>query len=298
MKGIYVAIKNYEIHDGDGFRTTVFLKGCPLKCQWCHNPECISFKKEIGYYAEKCKMCGLCQKVCPNNCHTFDNGVHIFNRSNCINCGKCVDVCIHNSLSKFGEEIESSDLVNLLLKDHEFFVNLGGGVTISGGEPLSQGSFTIELAKKLKEKGIHVSIDTSLFVKEEVIKEIAPFVDVFLVDAKAYYKETHIKLTGVDNTLINQNMKVLEELNKKVEIRIPYIPNVNSLEMELIANRLKEYKNISGVKVLPYHFYAKDKYHSLGLEYILDEIKEPTNEEMQNTRNIFKKAGLNVIEDN
>lgn len=298
MKGVYVAIKNYEIHDGDGFRTTVFLKGCPLKCLWCHNPECISFNKEIGYYADKCKMCGLCQQVCPNNCHTFENGVHHFNRSKCNSCGKCVDVCIHNSLSKFGEEIETDDLVNLLIKDYEFFINLGGGITISGGEPLSQGDFVIELSKKLKEKGLHISIDTSLFVNKNILEKIAPYVDVFLVDAKAYYSDTHIKLTGVDNSMINDNMKILEKLNKKVEIRIPYIPNLNSMEMGLIAKKLKEYDNITGVKILPYHFYAKDKYYSLGLDYICEEVLEPTSIEMENAKNIFKNEGLNVIEDN
>lgn len=128
MKGTYVAIKNYEIHDGDGFRTTVFLKGCPLKCLWCHNPECISFKKEIGFYQEKCVNCGLCKDVCPNNCHTFENGVHYFDRSKCVKCGKCVDVCINNCLTSFGIEIESKQLVDLLLKDSQFFNSLGGGV--------------------------------------------------------------------------------------------------------------------------------------------------------------------------
>lgn len=298
MKGIYVAIKNYEIHDGDGLRTTVFLKGCPLKCQWCHNPECISFKKEIGFYEEKCKMCGLCQMVCPNNCHTFENGVHKFNRDICNSCGKCVDVCIHNSLTKFGEEIESDELVNLLLKDYEFFINIGGGITISGGEPLSQYEFVEELAKKLKEKNVHVSIDTSLFVKEDAILKVAPYVDVFLVDVKTYYSTTHLELTGGDNTTIKNNMKLLEKLNKKMEIRIPYIPNLNSNEMTLIAKSLKNYKNIIGVKILPYHYYSKDKYHSLDLKYICEDVLKPTNKEMENVRRIFKDEGLNVIEDN
>ena len=298
MKGIYVAIKNYEIHDGDGFRTTVFLKGCPLKCQWCHNPECISFKKEIGYYEEKCKKCGLCQVVCPNNCHEIKDGVHYFDRTKCNNCGQCVDVCINNCLAKFGEEIEVEDLVKILLKDHQFFVSLGGGVTISGGEPLAQGEFVIELAKKLKENDIHVSIDTSLYCRKEIIEKISPYVDMFLVDAKAYYSETHLKLTGVDNNLINENMNLLQRLNKKVEIRIPYIPNVNSNEMNLIALRLKEYKNIVGVKILPYHFYAKDKYHSLGLDYICEHVNEPSKEEMELAREIFRKQKLKVILDN
>lgn len=298
MKGTYVAIKNYEIHDGDGFRTTLFLKGCPLKCLWCHNPECISFKKEIGFHEDKCKKCELCKLVCPNNCHTFENGKHHFDRTNCTSCGKCVDVCTINALSKFGIESEADELIEKLLKDNEFFINLGGGVTISGGEPLSQPKFLIELVKKLKEKDVHISIDTSLYASEAIIEEISPYVDMFLVDAKAYNSSVHISLTGVGNDVIINNMKLLEKLNKKMEIRIPFVPGLNSSEMEGIANRLVEFKNITGVKVLPYHYFGKDKYSSLGLKYFCEEVKEPSNEEIENARNVFRNKGLFVITDN
>lgn len=298
MKGTYVAIKNYEIHDGDGFRTTLFLKGCPLSCLWCHNPECISFEKEIGFHKDKCKKCGLCKLVCPNNCHIFENGTHIFDRTNCIKCGKCVDVCTNNSLSKFGIEIESDELVNKLIKDNEFFINLGGGVTISGGEPLSQPNFLLELVKKLKEKGVHISIDTSLYANKTIIDEIAPFVDMFLVDAKAYDSNLHKKITGVNNELIVNNMKILDQMNKKMEVRIPFVPGLNSNEMDEIADRLTEFKNITGVKVLPYHYFGKDKYYSLGLDYLCESVKEPSNEEIENARNVFRNKGLFVITDN
>lgn len=298
MKGIYVAIKSYEIHDGDGFRTTVFLKGCPLKCLWCHNPECISFEKEIGFYNEKCINCKLCSLVCPNNCHIFENNNHIFNKTKCISCGKCVDVCTNNALVKFGSEIESDELVANLIKDNDFFIALGGGVTISGGEPLAQPKFLLELVKKLKEKNVNISIDTSLFASKTIIKEIAPYVDMFLVDAKADDAILHTKLTGVSNNLIFDNMKLLEQMNKKMEIRIPYIPGLNDKEMENIANHLVEFKNITGVKILPYHYFGKDKYLSLNINYPCDNVKEPSNEEIEQARKIFKKKGLFVITDN
>lgn len=297
MNGKYVSIKYYEIHDGDGIRTTVFLKGCPLHCKWCHNPECISFKDEIGFYSEKCKNCGLCSIVCPSKAHTMENGVHQFNREKCIQCGKCADVCTNKALSFYGKDISSDNLINLICKDEMFFKSMGGGVTISGGEPLAQPEFTIELAKKIKERGIDVAIDTTLYTTKEIIQKLAPFVDTFLVDAKAAYSSTHKELTGVDNEIIYENIAFLYSLNCKMEIRVPFIPGCNSNEMEEIAKKLSAFGNITAVKVLPYHYYAMDKYKALGLPYSLVGTDAPTSEEIKKARDIFRKYNFLVLEE-
>lgn len=297
MLGKYVSIKFYEIHDGDGVRTTLFLKGCPLHCQWCHNPECISFKNEIVYYEEKCKNCGLCTLVCKKHAHYLENGVHKFDRAKCLGCGECKDICTSKALTFCGKDVTPEDIVAEITKDQ--FVNLGlnGGITISGGEPLGQPEFTIAVAKLLKEKGVNVAIDTTLYTTKEILDRLSLYVDEFLVDAKAGTSETHKKFTGVDNKIIYENMKYLETLGKPMEIRVPYVPKCNSDEMELIAEKLEKLTNITGLKVLPYHSYAKDKYYALGGSYSLEEIETPTEEEIARAKEIFKKHNLQILEE-
>ena len=162
-------IKRFAVHDGDGIRTTVFFKGCPLKCVWCHNPEGIDFKPELAYYENKCINCGECIRVCPNNAHTIEKGVHIFNRKKCTGCGNCEEVCLGNALTLYGEEVTEDELLPKLLEDKEFYENSNGGVTLSGGECLMQSDFCAELLKKLKENGINTAVDTCGFVPQQRI---------------------------------------------------------------------------------------------------------------------------------
>lgn len=288
-------IKRFAVHDGDGIRTTVFFKGCPLKCVWCHNPEGIDFKPERAYYENKCINCGECIRVCPNNAHTIEKGVHIFNRKKCTGCGNCEEVCLGNALTLYGEEVTEDELLPKLLEDKEFYENSNGGVTLSGGECLMQSDFCAELLKKLKENGINTAVDTCGFVPQQAIDKVIPYTDVFLYDMKAYDEDIHIKCTGYSNKLILENIKYIDSCNKAIEVRIPYVPDYNSDQIEKIAVFLKDLNNLTKVRILPYHNYAGSKYTSLAKKNTLP-TQLPTDSEMEDARTILRKYGLKVVE--
>lgn len=294
MKAKIFEIKRFAVHDGDGLRTTVFFKGCPLKCVWCHNPEGLSNNPELAYYEHKCINCGECVSVCPTGAHYFENGTHKFDRSKCIACGKCESVCLGKALTFYGKEYTAKELLPLLLEDKDFYKTSGGGVTLSGGECLLYADFCAELLKKLKENGVNTAVDTSGFVSKTALQKVLPFVDVFLYDIKAYDESVHIKCTGYSNKQILDNLKFLDESGAKIEIRVPYVPNLNDNQIEKIGKFLSEFKNITKVRVLPYHNYAGSKYDSLEIKNTLPKTL-PTNEEVENAVSVLKQYGLNAI---
>lgn len=279
MKGVISDIKRFAVHDGDGIRTTVFLKGCSLKCVWCHNPEGISFKPQLAYYANKCIGCGECVSVCPSNAHKMTDNGHLLDRNLCIACGKCEEKCLGSALTFYGKEITVKELLPILLEDKDFYDTSGGGVTLSGGECLCQADFCAELLKALKEKGINTAVDTCGFVPKDAIDKIMPYTDIFLYDIKAIEEDVHIKCTGHSNKQILENIKYIDSCGKAIEVRIPYVPEFNDNQIEKIALFLKPLKNIKAVKVLPYHNYAGSKYSALGLENNLPPIL-PTDEQI------------------
>lgn len=285
-KGKILEIKRFAVHDGDGIRTTLFLKGCSLGCVWCHNPEGISFKPQLSYIEQKCVGCGECVRVCPFGAHKMENG-HIFDREKCISCGKCEDVCLGAAIKFYGRVVSVDEVMPHLLADKDFFENSGGGVTLSGGECLCQAEFCTELLKKLKEEGINTAVDTCGNVPTKAIDAVLPFTDTFLYDLKAIDEDVHIKCTGNSNTLILENLKYIDSLGKKIEIRYPYVPGLNSDQAEKIAAFVKELKNVTKVKVLPYHNFAASKYASLGMENTLPE-KTPTEEEIKKAEKLFE----------
>lgn len=286
------AIKRFETHDGDGIRTTVFFKGCPLRCVWCHNPESFSFKKEIAFNKELCINCLACTKICKAN--EEKNGKHVFNRNACTLLEKCASVCPRGAFTVYGETLTAQDIANEVLLDKMFFDGSGGGVTLSGGEPLMQPSLAIELCKILKENGVNVAIDTCGCVEKSVIESILPFVDTFLYDIKAIDPQVHKKCTGKTNELILENLKYIDTTGKKIEIRIPYVPNLNDGEIEKMAEFIKDLKNVSAVKVLPYHKYAEDKYIALDIENKSPE-RTPTNLELETARELIKKIAKKKV---
>lgn len=284
MKALISDIKRFAVHDGDGIRTTVFFKGCPLKCVWCHNPESIDFKPQVAYYENKCIGCGECVSVCPSGAHKITQEDHIFERDLCVACGKCEISCLGQALKFYGKEMTVDELLPLLLEDKEFYETSGGGVTLSGGECLCQADFCAELLKKLKEAGINTAVDTCGYVPKESIDKILPYTDTFLYDIKAIDEDVHISCTGKSSKLILDNLRYIDSLGKKIEVRIPYVPNYNDNQINKIAEFLKELKNVTKVRVLPYHNYAGSKYEALDMENSLpselpdgDEIKKAEN---------------------
>ena len=258
MKGLISGIKRMEIHDGDGLRTTVFFKGCPLKCIWCHNPESISFEKQIAFFDEKCIKCGFCKNE---------------------RTGETANICPAEAIIEYGKEYDLDELVSLLSEDELFFKNSRGGVTLSGGECLMQADFVIGLAKKLFFKNISVYVDTCGFVKQDIFDSIIPYTDKFLYDIKAIDEDIHKKCTGHGNKLILDNLLYLDKNNCQIEVRVPYVPNYNDKNVDEIAKFLLELKNLKGIRVLPYHNYSSSKYESLDIENTLPNTL-PTEEEI------------------
>ena len=297
LLGRILNVKRFEIHDGDGLRTTLFLKGCPLRCKWCHNPESLSTKSELGYYAHKCINCSKCVSICPYGAHTMQDGKHVFDREKCKTCSKCASVCLGDALIFYGEQVTPADILPKLVADREFYKSSGGGVTISGGEPLLQADFTAELLRLLKQKDINTAVDTCLFASKEQLNKVALFTDTFLVDIKAFNRELHKELTGQYNDIILENIRYLSSLGKAMEIRIQFVPNQNSAEIEKIAEFLKDIKTVKGVRVLPYHNLSGTKYDSLDISYTLsnDTTPPPEKDEVENARKILESYGLPVI---
>ncbi|MBR2847338.1 MAG: glycyl-radical enzyme activating protein [Clostridia bacterium] len=289
MKGHIFDIKKFAIHDGDGIRTTVFLKGCPLKCVWCHNPEGISGKDQLAFYKHKCVNCGACVQVCK--CHSLKDRVHTFDSSCCIACGKCVDVCLAEALTLYGKMVSADELMPTLLEDKAFYDHSNGGVTLSGGECLLQPEFCAEILKKCKEKGIHTAVDTSGCVQWENIEHVMEYTDIFLYDMKAIDEDVHIRCTGVTNKIILENLKKIDDAGKKIEIRVPYVPGFNDNQISKIADFISGLKNVTKVRVLAYHDFARSKYDSLQMKDTMPPDK-PEEEQLAAAKEIFKAKGI------
>lgn len=273
--GNVLDIKRFSIHDGPGIRTTVFLKGCPLHCMWCHNPESIGFKKEIGYLPDKCIHCGECTAVCAKDCHYIHGGKHIYNRNNCDNCGQCVRICPTGALKLFGEHMPVSSVMMEVMKDKKYYENSGGGLSISGGEPMAQFDFTMALLKAAKREGLHTCIETCGYAQWQKFSEIKDYVDLFLYDYKESDVERHIKYTGVDNKLCTENLLLLDGAGAKTIMRCPVIPGLNDREDHFkgIAQTANKLKNVERIEIMPFHPFAGYKYDQLGVKYSLDKTE-------------------------
>lgn len=280
-------IKRFAVHDGDGIRTTLFLKGCGLRCVWCHNPEGIDFAPQVAYYADKCLSCGECAGACEHNAHVFDPSEgHRYVRDDCVACGACVSHCLGSALIHYGRTVSVEEILPRLLEDREFYETSGGGVTLSGGECLMQAAFCRALLKRLKEEGIHTAVDTCGFVAQESIRQVLAYTDVFLYDVKAFDPEVHIRCTGQDNRQILDNLLYLDRVGARVEVRIPYVPDHNDDQIQKIADFLAPLSCVKKVKVLPYHNFAGSKYASLAMRNTLPP-RIPTAEEVAAAQRCF-----------
>jgi len=271
-------IQRFSWVDGPGIRTVVFFKGCNLRCLWCHNPESHSFNRELFFYDDRCIQCGKCVQICPNGCHTITNEcVHFLERSLCDACGKCASVCNAEALEIVGKETSIDETMHEVLKDVEFYKMSGGGVTISGGEPLLQPEGCYRLLKSCREKGIGTAVDTAGNVEWSSLEYLLPVMDYILYDIKTLDDTLHRKVCGASNSLIIENLMRLKHSSVSLIVKVPVVPGVNDTEEEIgkIVELMSDFDNLEKVELLPFHKLGRPKYRALGFEYPAEKIPVP-----------------------
>ncbi|HRD01806.1 MAG TPA: glycyl-radical enzyme activating protein [Candidatus Saccharicenans sp.] len=295
MKGMIFDLKHYAIHDGPGIRATVFFKGCPLHCLWCHNPEGISPEKELMLMPNRCARCGDCVRACKYGALAQkEDGEVVVDRSRCTLCGDCEQVCQREAISLVGREMSIEDILAEVEKDRIFFDQSGGGVTLTGGEPLFQPELAEALIDRLRQVGIHVALDTSGFAPEETFLWIAQKSDLVLFDLKVMDDEQHKKFVGVSNRLILKNLRALDKTGKPIWIRFPLIPGVNDgLEnLKAMADFLLELKSVKMLNVLPYHKGGMEKVRRLDQGDQFEIFEPPSQAIIDSAINYFTDRGL------
>lgn len=282
--GTIFNIQKFCVNDGPGIRSTVFFKGCPLNCLWCHNPESKQVRQELFYDAGKCIGCGSCIPVCPHDCHTLmENCGHRFDRTRCIICGACAQVCPTGAMEPVGRNVTVEEVLTEVEKDAVFYQNSGGGMTLSGGEPMLQFDFVLALLKQAKTRGLHTAMETCGFASTEHYRKIAAYVDLFLFDYKVTDPKLHSQCTGVNNERILENLHMLDSLGAKTVLRCPIIPGINDTVEHFagIARVAGSLQHIQGIDIEPYHPLGAGKSAMLGKAYPLAEIPFPEAETVE-----------------
>ncbi len=298
-------IQKFAVNDGPGFRTNVFLKGCPLKCLWCHNPETIAPYPEIYWKSRLCTQCGACLEVCPNDAinppippeesQSENSTYHKIIRDRCDRCMKCVEICPYDALTIVGKPMSVDEILDEVEKDRLFYENSGGGMTLSGGEPTTHEDFSDKLLKGARQRGLHSCLDTNGFCDWNVLKSLIKNVDIVLFDLKHLDPEMHKKDTGTGNEIILKNLGLLLETGIETWVRIPVIPNFNdSMDFhKLASDYLAGFAGkIARVDLLPFHNYCQDKYKWLGIDWALkdEDAIEPSFLEIP--ADLYREKGL------
>lgn len=287
--GVVYDIQRFALHDGPGIRTTVFLKGCPLRCIWCHNPESQEFEPQLSFDASKCTNCFKCVHTCPTGAHYIADGKHEVNFDACQVHEGCTKVCPSNALKIIGKEQTVDEVMNIVMRDNAYYKDSNGGMTISGGEPLSRIDFTLELLEAAKENGIHTCVDTSGFAPRDHYKRILGVTDIFLYDYKATEPEKHKELTGVSNGIILENLDYLYNSGANIIVRCPMVKGINDTEAHIqgIADIYHKYPNLLGVELMAYHNMGQDKAARIG--------RRPDMEPLPNTDEVTKEEWLSKL---
>lgn len=292
-------IQRFSIHDGPGIRTTVFLKGCPLRCLWCGNPESISPKPQLSYVPQRCIGCGACVEVCPEKALSIGAGKKaVVDRGRCTDCGKCPDECDPKALEIVGREVTADEVMEVVLRDKDYYAASGGGLTLSGGEPLYQAEFAETLLYFAKTQGLHNCVETSGMVPWSAFESLAPLVDLWLYDFKETDPELHAKFTGFYSSQILANLRQLHAAGAKILLRCPMIPQHNARKEHLdgIVALARSLPKIEGVELLPYYDLWRAKLERFGLKSLLPEsVKPPGRETLGSWKDYLKGRGVRVV---
>jgi len=299
VQGVIFNIQHYSIHDGPGIRTTVFIKGCPLRCLWCQNPESQLLQPEVFFNQEKCVGCGQCAAVCPCGAIEIQEGKARTNRERCKGRGKCAEVCPYEARSLMGRHVTADEVFHEVAKDEAFYESSGGGVTLSGGEPLAQPEFAAAILRLCKEAGLHTAVDTCGYAAWETIKEVLQYADLVLFDFKHMEPAKHQEYTGVPNRLILENAKrIYRELRRAMWARIPVVPGYNSTKENIRATAefiSRELGSQVKVHLLPYHKMGEVKYKRLEREDGVLHIEPLEEEKMEELKKIVESFGLETV---
>ena len=297
-------IQRYSVNDGPGIRTNVFIKGCPLNCAWCHNPEGLSFETEIYWKRSLCVQCGKCMTVCPLDAvyppippeeAKESETYYKINKKKCNKCMKCVEICPYEALSIVGEDKTIEAVIDEVKRDFPFYLNSGGGITVTGGEPTTAPEYVLELLQEAKKNGLHVCLDTSGYCDWSILEKFSPYVDIFLYDLKHMDSGEHYRMTGVKNEIILENLYKLSKLDKDIRIRVPVIPDFNDSKKNIqdMTTFLKSLPNpVQGVDLLPFHNWCQEKYHWLGKKWSMLEVESIDPFEVEPLRNIIEAEGI------
>lgn len=273
-KALIFDVQRFCVHDGPGIRSTVFFKGCNMRCAWCHNPESFSQRPELLFRPEKCTACGACE-ACPSGAHRRENGSHSFHRENCSGCGVCASLCPNGALELSGREMTVEEVMKELRKDDKYYAASGGGVTLSGGEASIWFNFVRELLDACKSQGFHTALETNGLISAERLEALIPRTDLFLFDCKHTDPEAHLHWTGAPLQPVLDSLQALDRAGAKVILRCPIIPGVNDGEAHFAALRdiREKYASIQQVEVMAYHDVGRGKWQALGRSYALEDLK-------------------------
>ncbi|MGI6367080.1 MAG: glycyl-radical enzyme activating protein [Anaerolineae bacterium] len=296
VRGTITEVQRFSVHDGPGIRTTVFVKGCNLHCFWCHNPETHRLAPELELHPDRCIGCLACVAACERHCHEVTSEGKVFHREDCIACGACARECFADALHLVGREVSVGEIMGDILADRAFYANSGGGVTISGGEPLLQPEFTAALLTACREEGIHAAIETAVQFPWERVAAVLPLVDLLMMDIKVMDEATHRRVTGVGNARILENARRIAASGKPMIVRTPVVPGVNDTSEAIgeIAAFVRGLPTLQYLDLLPFHPMAAGKYDSLGRAYEARNLPRPTSEHMEALAQRARAEGIEV----